>query len=80
MLAVKLSEGGRVVVPAKIRKALGLKAGDRVLWELGDAEARATTRREQLHRAQALISRHVPTAVSLVDELVAERLAEAERD
>jgi AbrB family looped-hinge helix DNA binding protein len=80
MLAVKLSEGGRVVVPAKIRKALGLKEGDRVLWELGDGEARVTTRREQLHRAQAMISRHVPTNVSPVDELVAERRSEAELD
>lgn len=77
MLAVKLSEGGRVVVPAEIRKALGLKEGDVLLWELGDGEARITTRREQLRRAQALIRRHVPADVSLVDELVADRRAEA---
>ncbi len=39
MLPMKMSEGGRVVVPVEIRKALGIKDGDTVLWELGDGEA-----------------------------------------
>jgi AbrB family looped-hinge helix DNA binding protein len=77
---MKMSEGGRVVVPAEIRKALGLKEGDLVLWELKDGEARLTTRRERLRRAQALVREYVPAGVSLSDELIAERRAEAERE
>ena len=77
---MKMSEGGRVVVPAEIRKALGLKEGDLVLWELKDGEARLTTRRERLRRAQALVREYVPAGVSLSDELVAERRAEVERE
>lgn len=77
MMATKMSENGRVVVPAEIRKALGIQDGDTVLWELGEGEARLTTRREQLRRAQALVRRYVPAEVSLVDELIAERRAEA---
>jgi AbrB family looped-hinge helix DNA binding protein len=80
MFAMKMSDGGRVVVPAEIRKALGLKEGDVVLWELKDGEARLTTRRERLRRAQALIREYVPAGVSLSDELIAERRTEAERD
>lgn len=80
MFAMKMSEGGRVVVPAEIRRALGLKEGDLVLWELKDGEARLTTRRERLRRAQALVREYVPAGVSLSDELIAERRAEAERD
>jgi AbrB family looped-hinge helix DNA binding protein len=34
MHAMKVSEGGRVVIPAGMRKALGLKDGDIVLWGL----------------------------------------------
>jgi hypothetical protein len=59
---------------------LGFKESDVAIWELGDGEARLTRRREQLHRAQALIRRHVPADVSLVDELVAERRAAASRE
>jgi AbrB family looped-hinge helix DNA binding protein len=80
MYTMKMSEGGRVVIPAAIRKALELKEGDTVLWELVDGEARLTTRRERLRRAQELVRRYVPEGVSLVDELIAERRAEAARE
>lgn len=80
MIQAKMSEGGRVVIPLEIRKALGLKEGDVVLWELTEGEARLTTRRERLRRAQDLVRQYVPEGVSLVDELIAERRAEAERD
>lgn len=80
MYSMKMSEGGRVVVPVEIRKALGLKEGDTVLWELGDGEARLTTRRERLRRIQDLVRQYVPADVSLVDELIAERRAEAARE
>lgn len=51
-----------------------------MLWELADGEAWLTTRREQLRRAQALVRRYVPEGVSLVDELIAKRQAEAACD
>ena len=40
----------------------------------------ADSRREQLRRASALVRKYVPENVSLVDELIAERRAEAARD
>jgi AbrB family looped-hinge helix DNA binding protein len=80
MLQMKMSEGGRVVIPAEIRRSLGLKEGDTVLFELRDGEAVITTRRARLERARALVRKHVPEGVSLVDELIAERRAEAERE
>lgn len=54
MIAMKISAGGRVVIPAEIRKALNLSEGDTVLWELKDGEARLTTRRAKLERARAI--------------------------
>jgi len=80
MFQMKMSEGGRVVIPAEIRRSLGLKEGDAVLFELRDGEAVITTRRARLERARALVRKHVPEGVSLVDELIAERRAEAERE
>ena len=80
MYSIKMSEGGRVVIPAAIRKALEIKEGDTVLWELVDGEARLTTRRERLRRAQMIFQKHFPLGASLVDELIAERRAEAARE
>ncbi len=80
MYSMKMSEGGRVVVPAEIRKALGLKEGDTVLWEMIDGEARMTTKLQRMRKAQELVRQYVPEGVSLVDELIAERRAEAERE
>jgi AbrB family looped-hinge helix DNA binding protein len=34
MMSMKMSDGGRVVIPAEIRNSMGLKEGDTVLWEL----------------------------------------------
>lgn len=82
MQAVKMSEGGRVVVPAEIRKAMGLKEGDTVLWEYTDGEARMTTRQARLQRAQELVARYCPRqeGESIVDEFIAERRTEAEKE
>ena len=82
MIKMKMSEGGRVVIPAEIRKQMGLKEGDTVLWELVDGGARMTTRLEQLRRAQEIFQKYVPKedGRSLADELIAERRAEAERE
>jgi AbrB family looped-hinge helix DNA binding protein len=80
MIQMKVSDGGRVVIPAEIRQSMGLKEGDMVLWELRDGVATLTTRLAQLRQAQALVRQHVPEGVSLADELMAERRAENARD
>ena len=77
MISMKLSEGGRVVIPLEIRRKLGLKDGDTVLWEMADGEARLTTRAARIRRAQALVRLHVPDGASLAEELIAERRREA---
>ena len=73
---MKMSEGGRVVIPAEIRQSIGIKEGDTVLWELRDGEAVITTRLAQLRKAQSMVRQFVPSEVSLVDELITERHAE----
>lgn len=81
MLAKKMSEGGRVVIPVEIRQTLGLKEGDSVLFELRDGEVVITTKKARLERARALFRKYVPAgSASLADELIAERRAEAAQD
>lgn len=82
MIQMKLSEGGRVVIPSEIRKALGLKDGDTVLWDVVDGEARLTTRQARMEKARTLFQRYFPKQEgrSVVDELIAERRADSAQD
>ena len=73
----KLASGGRVVIPAEFRQALGLNEGDVLTLKLEDNEIRLYTFEEGIRRAQALVREFVPEGVSLVDELIAERRREA---
>lgn len=79
-MKTKIREGGRVVIPAAYRKALGLKPGDDVLLILEDGEIRMMSTRQAIVRAQALLRCYVPEGRSLSQELIQERQEEASRD
>ena len=76
----QIGEGGRVVIPAVMRAALGVQVGDTVLLRFDDGELRILTPRQALRRAQELVRQYVPEGVSLADELIAERRLEAARE
>ena len=76
----KLVSGGRLQIPADIRRTLGLKDGDEVRMEVVDGELRVRTFRETLARVRERLRPYVPEDVSLVDELIAERRAAAEKE
>ena len=77
---VKLSEGGRIVLPAKVRRALDLKCGDELLVLVEDGAIRLMTRAEGIRQAQRIAAPYVMGAPSMADELIAERRAEAARE
>jgi AbrB family looped-hinge helix DNA binding protein len=77
---VRLGPDGRVVVPAAIREALGLKEGDVLFARLEGGEIKLLTPKAAMLRAQAIVRQFVRDDVSLVDELIAERRSEAARE
>lgn len=77
---VKIIEGGKLVIPASMRRALRIERGDTVLVEVDQGELRVRSLPRAVERAQSIIRRHVPADVSLADELIAERRGEAARD
>ncbi len=77
---VRLGPDGRVVIPAPMREALGLKEGDVLFARLEGGEIKLLTPKAAMLRAQAIVRQFVPENVSLVDELIADRRREAERE
>jgi AbrB family looped-hinge helix DNA binding protein len=75
---VRVLEGGRVVIPARFRRALGIAPGDMLFVEMQEGELRLATRRQSLARAKELARPFLPKDRSLADELIAERRAEAD--
>lgn len=80
LVKVRLGPDGRVVVPAAFRDALGLTEGDVLFARLENGEVRLLPPAAALRRAQVIVRRHVPEGVSLVDELIAERRTEVDRE
>ncbi len=76
----RIVDGGRIVIPAEFRKALGVQPGDEVILRLEDGEMRVLSPRQAIRRAQQLVRRFVPEGRSLSDELIAERRAEASNE
>lgn len=74
-IAIQVSQGGRIVIPADIRQKMGISIGDQVLltWQEGSQELRIATRKQRLQHARQLIQRHIKTQDSVVDELIRER-------
>ena len=75
---LRVGPKGRIVVPAVLRRELGMEEGADVRADRGRlvVEPRAVA----LSRLRATVRRAVPEDVSLVDELLAERRDEVRRE
>jgi AbrB family looped-hinge helix DNA binding protein len=79
-LDVTIGPGGRVVIPAAFRAAMGIKEGDRLMGKVVDGELRLISPKMAVRRAQRLVRELIPGDDSLADELIADRQREAERE
>jgi AbrB family looped-hinge helix DNA binding protein len=76
----RITEGGRLVIPAEFRRELGLNPGDNVVIDIADGELRVRSLNAAVKRAQALVRRYIPADVNLSGELIRERRAAAKRE
>lgn len=79
-IKVKVSQNGRVVIPADFRKALGVAAGGEIILRWEDDELRISTLKQNIARARRRARQYLKPGVSLVDELIAERREAAKRE
>jgi bifunctional DNA-binding transcriptional regulator/antitoxin component of YhaV-PrlF toxin-antitoxin module len=74
VMRAKIGRGGRVVIPASQRKALGLDIGDEVI------ALQLTSLKQAIAEAQSLVRRHNPRRKLLSESLIRDRRAEARRE
>jgi AbrB family looped-hinge helix DNA binding protein len=77
----KVDQGGRVLIPARLRQELDVAPGDAVILEIKEGELRLRSYKRAIEEAQAIIRKYIPDRNrSLVDELIEERRREAARE
>ena len=79
-LTARLEKNGRILLPAAVRKQLGVKPGDQLLLHVSDDGVHLTTLPMAVRRVQEELRRYVPRGASLADEVIAMRRAEVERE
>jgi AbrB family looped-hinge helix DNA binding protein len=68
-----ISKGGRIVLPARLRKALEIQAGDEPVMRLENGSIRMIPLRQVVSLAQKAVRSYVPKGSSLVDGLIRSR-------
>ena len=75
-----IAANGRVVIPANMRAQLGLQGGGKLVARLVDGAVVLEPVDAAVRRAQAMVAKYVPDGAGLVDELIADRRAAADRE
>lgn len=75
-----IAPDGRILVPADMRAAMLAEGGGPILAEVVDGELRLITPRAAIRKVRRMIAESDWGGGSVVDELIAERRAEALRD
>ncbi|MGD0014003.1 MAG: AbrB/MazE/SpoVT family DNA-binding domain-containing protein [Bryobacteraceae bacterium] len=74
----KVDQAGRIIIPAPVRRRLGLQPGSEVVLSLTGDRLTLWTRQQALHRAQKYFRRLAPAGELWSEELLADRQREAE--
>ena len=76
---VKLGEGGRLVIPAAMREALGIKPGDEMALECIDGELKVKSYVAVIRELQAEFSKLVPAGTDVVEDFLRDRREDQKR-
>jgi AbrB family looped-hinge helix DNA binding protein len=76
---LNVAANGRVVIPAAMREKLGIPAGGKIVARLENGVLTLESRKAALRRVREMLAKY-DNGVSMADELIAERRAEAERE
>lgn len=79
---IKMAGNGRLILPAALRTEVGLPDGGDFLARVENGVIILEPHRKALARVRSLVRQYAPVeeGISVVDELIAERHAEAARE
>ncbi len=70
---VRIGDGRRVVLPSEFCRSMSVGIGDMIVVRIEHDHATLNSVERTIDRFQSLVADHVPSNVSLVDELIADR-------
>ena len=76
----RVDRNGRIVLPAAVRRQLGVKTGDEIVLTVSEHEVRLTTHRAALGRLQRLVREQIAPGSLSVEQFLKEKRVEAERE
>jgi AbrB family looped-hinge helix DNA binding protein len=77
----RIGPRGRIVLPAELRKRRGWREGEELRFvEEDDGTVSVFSKEEALDRLMGIYAHLVPPGVSIVDQFIADRHAEAARE
>jgi AbrB family looped-hinge helix DNA binding protein len=77
----RLEKSGRILIPASVRRQLGLSAGSQVLVKVEESGTlQVTSRAQALAKVREEIRKYIPAGQDLAGELIRDRRAETERE
>ncbi|MGA3066013.1 MAG: AbrB/MazE/SpoVT family DNA-binding domain-containing protein [Tepidisphaeraceae bacterium] len=77
---LRVTEGGRIVIPADVRARLGMEVGADLVLTVEDDHAKLMNAKSARRKARERVRRYIPAKAKLSKELMAERKAEAGRE
>lgn len=80
IVKTKVTQGGRIVIPAEMRKQLGIEIGEDINLTLENDSLKISTQKFALRRIREAVKLFGTSDYSIVDELIADRRKEAEND
>ncbi len=80
MSITKVSDGGRVVIPAELREKYGLAVGDTVVWAEDGHGLTLCSQRAAIRRIQDIAAKYKRPGVDEVDEFLRDKRKEAARE
>jgi bifunctional DNA-binding transcriptional regulator/antitoxin component of YhaV-PrlF toxin-antitoxin module len=75
---VRMSEGGRIVIPQHMRQAMGVEPGHELLLQMDGDCLHVYSLRSAVRHSQAIVRRYVSKDRMLSEELLSDRKRETE--